>query len=105
MNIGRQRIALGSCAVVIVVSFVMDYWLLVGDGPTWILNTWLTLNVWPGLLGAALSDNLHQPSVAGFLVGQILQWGAIGYVIGLFLKWSLDRRHSPDSLGSAGPEE
>lgn len=78
MDMSRQRIPIGSSASVMLVAFMIDACLLLGDGPNAVLNLWLTMNIGPALLGIAFSGNIHQPSAAGVLVGQVLQWGGIG---------------------------
>jgi hypothetical protein len=46
-------------------------------------NIWLRAN-FPGvLLGFLVSGNVHQPSVAGYLLGITIQWAVVGLVASL----------------------
>jgi len=48
-------------------------------------NAWMGMNRGPLLLGFAFSGNVHQPSMAGFMLGFVLQWGFLGALLSLFV--------------------
>jgi hypothetical protein len=45
-------------------------------------NLWGSLNIYPAYLGIVLSGNVHQASLLGYAIGMVLQWGALGLVMG-----------------------
>jgi hypothetical protein len=48
-------------------------------------NFWARINLGPHLLGVAVSGNIHQGSLAGYLLGLLLQWGTIGTIVSLLV--------------------
>lgn len=48
-------------------------------------NLWLALNTPAVLLGFALSETVHRPSLVGYLLGMALQWGLLGAVVSLWV--------------------
>ena len=48
-------------------------------------NAWITINRFPYFLGIAFSGNIHQSSLAGYMLGLGIQWGVVGLVSSLLL--------------------
>ena len=55
-------------------------------------NVWRLLHIFPALLSAGISGNMHQGSDVAFIVGAFLQWLAVGWLVGTLLFRAKQRR-------------
>jgi hypothetical protein len=88
---------LGSVGIGLVLMLIERWYELTFGIPSHTAAWWVAtvFDLVPFVAGILVSSNVHQPSEAGYWIGFVLQWTAVGSLAYFFSLWRKRRRHSP----------